>query len=443
MFKKLLSVSILILLSNFVVAQDFTIDAQLKPRYEHRNGFGALRPTDNNADRAADFVSQRSRIRFLFNDKSEKFKMGFSMQDIRTWGEIGNFANKDMGNFNIHEAWGELLFSEAISVKVGRQEIVYDDHRIFGSVDWAQQARSHDAAIFKYEKDFKLHVGAAISTVGETNYYNPASNNYKALQYIWFNKKFETFNLSALFLNNGIQQDVNGNANPVLTDYETVYTQTLGAHGEWRPGNFGLNASFYYQMGSVGAAKQSVGAYNALVELLFNPSDQLQVTVGGELLSGTAYDENSTYMTFNPFYGTNHKFNGHMDYFYVGGPTRLPGAGLTDIYAGVTYKVNDEWKIYGRYHYFASAAKMSTDGTAAGEVNSGLGSEIDFNANYKFSKYITIQGGWSGMFATESMQYATAANAGGDAGKFNNWGWLGLVIKPTLFTTKKKEVANN
>ena len=27
------------------------------------------------------------------------------------------------------------------------------------------------------------------------------------------------------------------------------------------------------------------------------------------------YKENNS---FTPFYGTNHKFNGHMDYFYVG-----------------------------------------------------------------------------------------------------------------------------
>ena len=35
--------------------------------------------------------------------------------------------------------------NEKFAFKVGRQEINYDDARIFGNVDWAMQARSHDA----------------------------------------------------------------------------------------------------------------------------------------------------------------------------------------------------------------------------------------------------------------------------------------------------------
>ncbi|WP_281614696.1 alginate export family protein [Flammeovirga sp. SubArs3] len=440
MLKRLLAILAILSFYGTTYGQDFSIDAQVKPRYEHRNGFGQLRPTDNNADRPADFVSQRTRIRMLFNDKSEKFRMGFSMQDVRTWGEVGNFANKDYGNFNIHEAWGELLFTDAFSVKVGRQEISYDDQRIFGAVDWAQQARSHDAAIFKYEKGFKLHAGFAISTFGESNYYIENDGNaYKAMQYLWFHKDFENFKLSGLFLNNGVEQNTTNAATPQPADFETVYSQTLGAHGEWRPGKFGLNASFYYQFGKTGAAKQDISAYNALLELLFNANEKLGFIVGGEMLSGTAYDETETYMTFNPFYGTNHKFNGHMDYFYVGG--RMPRGGLTDLYVGATYKFDKDWNVYGRYHYFASAATIADNN--GNELDSGLGSEIDLIINYKFNKYITIQGGWSGMFATDSMVYSTAQNNPGDPNKFNNWGWMGLVIKPTLFTTKKKEVAAN
>ncbi|ANQ49115.1 alginate export family protein [Flammeovirga yaeyamensis] len=446
MLKKLLSVITLLTLFSGAYAQDFTIDAQLKPRYEYRNGFGQLRPSNADMDRPENFVSQRSRLRFLFNDKSEKFRMGVSIQDVRTWGEINHFANKDRGNLHVHEAWGELLFTDAFSAKVGRQELVYDDHRIFGSVDWAQQARSHDAIVFKYEKSFKLHGGISIATNGENNFYTGinqgvANNSYKNMQYLWFHKDLsENVKLSALAMNLGIEQDKDPNNNN-RTDFETVYQQTLGARAEFRPGKIGVNAAFYYQMGNtgVGAAQQNLSAYNALVEVLFSANDALAFTLGGELLSGTAYDAaGDVNNSFNPYFGTNHKFNGHMDYFYVGG--RNPRGGLTDIYLGATYNMED-WKFYGRVHSFMSNAKID-DGNGV-EQGNNLGTELDLNANYKFSKYISIQGGWSAMFATDSMQYATGANAGGDSGKFNNWGWLGLVIKPTLFTTKKKEVSAN
>jgi hypothetical protein len=38
--------------------------------------------------------------------------------------------------------------TEAFSMKLGRQEVIYDNSRIFGNVDWAQQGRSHDHGSF-------------------------------------------------------------------------------------------------------------------------------------------------------------------------------------------------------------------------------------------------------------------------------------------------------
>jgi len=62
---------------------------------------------------------------------------------VGVWGETGTLSKSDINGTAIHEAWGEILFSEKFSIKAGRQEIIYDDHRMFGSVDWAQQGRSH------------------------------------------------------------------------------------------------------------------------------------------------------------------------------------------------------------------------------------------------------------------------------------------------------------
>ena len=69
--------------------------------------------------------------------------------NVRTWrNQPQQIANQDFAT-SVHQAWAEMNFSPEISLKVGRQELAYDDQRIFGNAGWAQQARSHDVALYK------------------------------------------------------------------------------------------------------------------------------------------------------------------------------------------------------------------------------------------------------------------------------------------------------
>jgi hypothetical protein len=47
-------------------------------------------------------------------------------------------------------------------------------------------------------------------------------------------------------------------------------------------------------------------------------NEQWTLRGGFELLSGTDLQEPDKNSAFTPWFGTNHRFNGHMDYFYVG-----------------------------------------------------------------------------------------------------------------------------
>ena len=148
-----------------VYAQSVTIDGVFRPRFENRHGYKTIFP--ENAQ-AANFISQRSRLGLKF--ANDKFKVGFSIQNVGVWGETGTLSKTDINGTAVHEAWGEFLFNEVWSLKAGRQEIIYDDHRIFGSVDWAQQGRSHDAAILKIKpnENHSIDVGLAYNALGET-----------------------------------------------------------------------------------------------------------------------------------------------------------------------------------------------------------------------------------------------------------------------------------
>ena len=113
---------------------------------------------------------------------------------MRVWGSQTQLTPPDGSLTTLHEAWGQLLFSDHFSAKLGRQEIIYDVHRMFGNVRWLQQARSHDALLLKFEDNgLKVDVGLAFNQDGvqsTTSFYTVA-NSYKTFQYLWGHKDFQ------------------------------------------------------------------------------------------------------------------------------------------------------------------------------------------------------------------------------------------------------------
>lgn len=417
---------ILFLFSGSIFAQT-TITGEFRPRTELRHGYKSLAAT---GQELAAFTSQRTRLNI--NYVNDNFKTGFSIQDIRTWGSEKQLNTSD-ALMSVHQAWGEVIFNDAVSLKAGRQEVIYDDHRIFGNVGWTQQARSHDLAILKYEKDFKLHFGYAYNQDKEqlkTNYYTVNDRkNYKTFQYFWFNKSFESLGLSVLFLNNGMQNDTTGAITP-----KVIYSQTIGTRLTYKLAeNFKIAANFYYQMGEDGNGN-SLSALNFNIDLNYKLNDNTALIAGNEYLSGTSqkdqadpnYDENHS---FTPFYGTNHKFNGHMDYFFV--DNHANSVGLIDTYFKVKYN-KDKFSVGCDIHYFMTAAEILDPADAAKTLESGLGTEIDLSAGYKIAQGVVAKVGYSHMFATESME----ALKGGGKGELNNWGWVMLVLKPTFYKSE-------
>lgn len=405
---------IVVLVSSKMLAQ-FTLSGEFRPRTEFRNGFKTLRPND--ADPAL-FTSQRVRLNTKF--ATETYTFYVSIQDIRVWGDVAQLNVADKNGLAIHEAWGLINF-EGMSLKAGRQEIVYDDHRMFGNVGWAQQARSHDALLLSFGKSFKLDVGLAFNQDGEAIFDNTytTAGSYKAMQYAWFNKKWDNFALSLLFLNNGLQYiDGADSANN-----EIRYSQTLGSHLKYKiTDNLNAVANLYYQ-GGKDVAKRDVNAFLVGLDLGYKATDTWSFGLGFEMQSGNDFDgDASENKAFSPFYGTNHKFNGFMDYFYVG--NHFNSTGLIDVFGKISANLSGKSNLSLFIHNFTSYAEV------ANGVDKQLGTELDLVYGYKFSKDISIAAGYSQMFASEGMEYLKN-NFDGNS---NNWAWLMLTIKPTLFS---------
>jgi len=397
----------------------FNLSGELRPRPESDNGYKALK---NEGDKADIFISQRARINLDYKMESLIFKVTF--QDIRIWGNTPQLNNSDP-YLALHEAWGQINFTKEFSLKLGRQELVYDDHRIFGNVGWAQQSRSHDLGLFKYEDNFKLHVGIAYNQDKEANFAD-YKNYYKTLQFAWFHKDFSNMSMSVLALNNGLQ--AYDTTTSLLTD-EVKYSQTLGTFLKGNISGLSLNGSFYYQMGK-DRLDRSLSAYDVALNASFKLTDAFSLKAGFEMLSGTDYDADADKNnSFSPFYGTNHKFNGFMDYFYVG--NHMNSVGLNDFNFGLNWS-SGKWQAGAIAHYFMSNAKL-LDPTTNDAASSTLGTELDLSLGYKFNDWINFSGGYSQMFATSSMEILK----GGSKDVTNNWAYLMITIKPTFLDTSK------
>ncbi len=398
----------------------FTLSGEFRPRTEYTHGF---KSPATPAMEYGFFTSQRSRLNLSF--KSDDFAAKISLQDIRVFGSTKQLNETD-GFTSIHEAWAETKLVNKTFLRIGRQELVYDDARILGNVNWAQQARAHDLFLLKYENQFKIHVGAAFnrSEANLTSTFYNLTGNYKNMQFAWFHQEIKKLKYSILVLNNGMQYTDAMNVTSIF------YSQTVGTHLAYALKESNLKGNFYIQTGK-DASGNLLNAYNFLLEGKHQLTQKLALTAGLEFLSGGSKfnDEGALVnQAFNPFYGTNHAFNGSMDYFYVG--NHLNSVGLLDIYLKTAYKLSEKLEMGIDAHYFGAGTEVINP-LVNTVYSRNLGTEVDFQCSYKLNSISTLTAGYSQYFGTESSDVVK----GGSYEEISNWAWIMFSFQPQFFKT--------
>lgn len=463
--KKVFCGMALLVMSITSIKAQFTLTGQLRTRSELRAGQGTLQ---QKGDVPAFFTSQRTRLNFGYT--GYRFKLFTAVQDVRVWGQDASQINRNtteaLNGVMLHEAYAEIILNdtapiskiENLSLKIGRQEINYDDAKILGNLDWLQQARRHDAAVLKFSnKGWTVDIGVAYNqnkelntnnnyqgkapwvatatstTITPTAAYPPSTNGqntmYKSFQYLYFGRKFFFGNASLL----SFAEDFN--------KYDAV--TKLPVRGVWSRYTNGayINAvilkkltvtgSAYYQTGK---DKDGIRVEAGLLSITAIMQVGRKITMGGgmDYLSGNdgtkpAPGATSYTHRFDPLYGTPHKFWGFMDYFYVASP--FGAQGLKNYFYKFKYKPKDKLTIAIDVHAFAAANRLSNG--AGGTLDRYLGTEGDLTVDYNMTKIVTITGGYSIMYATNSMASAAVKNVKGAA---NNpqWAYVMIAIKPNF-----------
>ena len=402
----------------------FTLSAEVRPRAELRDGF---KTPSSEGFEPAFFVEQRSR---LYADyAAPKYSFRFALQDIRLWGQTPQIFKEELGVAFLSEAWGEfdLGATPTHRLRVGRQILSYDNQRFLGGLEWAQQGRRHDAAVYKYQpagKGLKLHVAAAFNAddavpeprylQGEAANFYSTPGNYKSLQFAWLNKTFGggAGSVSVLALNATLQ-----NADTTVSN-----KQTLGLIPRYKLKNgIALAADLYYQTGELGG--NDVGAYLLGANATF-PTKVTPLTVGFELISGKDdADGTSDITNFSPDYGTNHAFNGLMDYFFVGPANG--NVGVNDFYAKSKFSLGEGALLAHVHHFLTGSEQLDAEGQA---LDKSMGTELDLVYTRAIAGGVRLHLGYSHLRATETMLALRPGNRVG-----NNWAWAMVTFKPVLF----------
>ncbi len=419
-----------------------SLSPQLRTRTELRDGQGS--PLPKGAP-AAFFTSQRTRLNVGYN--MHRLKFGVTLQDVRVWGQDVSTINRttipDNNGVMLHEAWAEILLTDttlknqALSLKIGRQELVYDDQRLIGNLDWLQQGRRHDAAVLKYEnKGWMFHLAAAFNQNKENasgTVYNstPAGNYtsstnggtmYKSMQFLYAGRKLNNGSASFLFFTDQFSKyrmDTVNNSAVKTFEQGSWGRATTGFHVNNMFNKLGVTASAYYQFGKT-ATNEELSAVLLSAAAQYAVSKKFNAGVGVDYTSGGS--KGTTSNTFDPLYGTPHKFWGLMDYFYVAGS--FGKGGLTDYYLKAKYKASDKFLLSTDLHQFKSATSIAT-----GNNKKNFGQEIDITGSYTLTKQIGIEAGYAHFFATPLLTSPAVKNVP-NAQSNNNWAYVMINIKP-------------
>lgn len=396
----------------------FTVGVQLRPRAEYRDGYRKLLLP---GDEPAALISQRTRLHAKW--EADQVVAYVALQDARTWGEAAQLS--DIPSTGIHEAWAKVFFNPKLYVKAGRQELVWEDHRLFGNVDWAQTGRSHDAMYLGWEPGkAQVHLGGAIHQSAELTKQMPyLVSGYKHLLFARWKQGYKIPLESAVyFINEGLT---------TADSQSMVQRYTTGVWLKWNiDKTLRLTVSGFLQNGT-DPMRKAISAYmiNGLLEYSAKP---ITIFAGYDHVSGTASGQAENH-SFNTLFGTNHKFYGHMDLF-INIPAETRGAGLRDWYAGIKWNINEKWQAEGTVHQFGTQQEL-VDLANHRTLPDMLGFETDLAFTFKPNSIVSVKGGYSWLSASETLQFIHGIGSQNVA----QWAWLMLNVNlEHAFKTEQK-----
>jgi len=461
-----IAVAALMLTSTVAWAADFTFSGQFRPRFEVQED-------------ANDITSSRSTFatRVRLNAKSNinaNTSVFLQFQSVGTWGNAGDTAGSRasaggsdaVDDVGFHQAFvtHKGFFGQAIDMKIGRQEVVLDGHRLFGHTGWTTGAQTNDAIRLNHSAGnhtLNYVYIAAIENGGVANS-NDANSNIHVFR--GASQGIMGGDLTGMFVINNDQSAVTGG-------YDENSFYTIGARQKGKANGFDYRVEYYYQWGdgAVDAANANYSdAYDNVTgstavqgsdidreasmfgirvgKTFKNTRYSPTITLWYDNLSGTDDSdvEDSDHGAFNTLQDTGHKFYGLIDNFTAANGTGTNYYGLQDIAIKGKFKLSAANTFKVDVHQFLTqtdledndsdtirsqrAGAFTNANNSIGELGNDLGQEIDVTLVHKYDSNTKLVAGYSHYFTTVTHGYLNAS--GGTAGRtaMDDQDWIYLMM---------------
>jgi len=453
-----IAVAVLLLASTVAQASDISFSGQFRPRFNLGNDSTDLTGGDTN------FTTRvRLNAKANVNPNTSVF---LQFQSVGEWGN-NNATTGDRrsttvsdteNSVGLHQAYVTLknFFGHAVDVKLGRQEVVLDGHRLFGHTGWTDGAQTNDA--------IRLNHSAGNHTVNyiyiaQTEAEAEATNTTADAHYHIFRAATQGIlggDLAGYFV---VLNDRAINTVDFGADENDFYT--VGARQKGKLAGIDYRVEYYHQFGDAGVEAQAanfVGAYAGPLTDVDRDAHMFGIRVGKtfknamlsptftlwyDSLSGTDDDDvaGSNFGTYNTLQDTGHKFYGFMDNFLNYRNNGTGYYGLTDLALKTKFKVSDKNTLKVDWHYFETQTDI-TDGDSdtmrtndtshasgsVGTINGDLGQEVDVVLIHKYDANTKLLAGYGHYFTTTA--FSTLNGGGGTAGSASNDGqdWVFLML---------------
>jgi hypothetical protein len=440
-------------------AADVTMGGEFWTRYEvfERNDFQDQTDADS-------YIQGRVRLNANVNVndttsafiqlQSNRSGWGQAIEGNGTAGAAGGLAGTQAVNdmtrdVGMHQAYFTLknFASTPLDMKVGRQEIILDAHRIFGNTLWTMGAHSHDAIRLDHKHD-NLSLTYAFIQQNEELQANDANDGEDVTTQVLYANMAGVLGgkLSTMYIYTadgcgGAQAGKTGTCAGGANDIHTIGFRQAGQL-------FGLDyrGEYYYQFGEaqgIAAATNVVYANNTAADIdrdayMFgvrvgkqfkSVSLKPKLTLWYDFVSGTSDEDarDGDWKSFNTVYDTGHKFYGLQDVFLGVGNNSCAkgtcGLGLQDAAIKAQISPAPGWTLKADFHWFTTAVGVAgspqrslTNGGGVTE-SSDLGQELDLTLVNKYNANTKIMMGYSHFTQGNAMGALRTTYGNDDA----NW----------------------
>ena len=416
------------------IAEAVTVDVggSIRPRVEYASkGIQGNTPTAANPNPSKTHTTMQTRLN-VKGTVDENVSAFIQIQDARTWGGetpgvSPSFTRTGTSNastgLDVHQAYllVKNVWGSNLALKVGRQEMVFDEARLIGNIGWIQQAQSFDAI----RADFNA------AGLGFTTFYSQtlANDTHPTM-----GPTIVAGTRDGHFGGARITYKIGEGKNDRITGYYYICNNTstggndvydnlniLGIYFNKQLGKVRVRLDGAYEFGdrsAVAGPALNVDAYmlTGAIEMKHGAGHGGKIGLWVDYLSGDSNGADRDQNQFVTPYATNHKFYGHIDKFL-----NNPVTGLIDLAVKGSIGITPSTKVQAHFHNFSAAS------TRTG-VASNYGQEIDLQITHKLAANTALRAGYSHYFAGGSSP-AGNVGVGGILSLESDWAWMMFVTK--------------